>query len=68
VVVAARAVHRQAEHAASGGGDEIVEILVAPLRIVLLAKRPRAGRRAGTRWRSACLRSGCRSRRRRTAP
>ena len=44
MVVAARAVDRQPQEAPSGRGNEIVQILVPPLRVVLLAKgHPRAG-------------------------
>ena len=44
MVVAARALDRETEHAAAGGRDQIVEVLVAAFRVVLLAERhARAG-------------------------
>src|SRR6185312_13778772 len=39
VIVAARALDREAEQAAAGRRDQIVEVLVAAFRVVLLAER-----------------------------
>ena len=38
VVVAARALNRQAEHSTAERGDDVVEVLVPPLRVVLFTK------------------------------